>query len=247
MKINKLEKYILSLLSDGKVMSESDIWMDVNIGKSEEKGVPESDVFGAIDSEFNYPPEQVERAINSLESIGLIKVGRRPVRIEKAEVPFDVVDKDDSDVISYDQRWCWISNAGKSGSVNSDGEWISNVRMKNVESVHERQSGIAEGVKQQKKLNMPSTIEKEDISTSKLLKTKRLIGLRKKLIKMSEDYCENVCDDANDFYEMIIYESNIGQTGDGVISKYLRQITASGYNSEEISLVANSLIGRRKI
>ena len=64
---------------------------------------------------------------------------------------------------------------------------------------------------------------------------------------MAKDYCENVCDDSNDFYEMIIYESNIGNTGDGVISKYLRQITASGYNSEEISLVANSLIGRRKI
>lgn len=247
MKINKLEKYILNLLSDGKVMSESDIWMDVNVGQSEEKGVPESNVSGGIDSEFNYPPEQVERAINSLESIGLIKVGRRPVRIEKAEVPFDVVDKDDNDVISYDQRWCWISNAGKSGSANSDGEWISNVRMKNVESVHERQSGMAEGIKSQNKLNMSSAIEKEDVSTSKLLKTKRLIGLKKKLIKMSEEYCENVCDDANDFYEMIIYESNIGQAGDGVISKYLRQITASGYNSYEISLVANSLIGRRKI
>ena len=247
MKVNKLEKYILNLLSDGKVMSESDIWMDVNIGKSEEKGVPESNVFGGIDSEFNYPPEQVERAINSLEGMGLIKVGRRPVKIGKAEVPFDDVDNDNNDVILYDQRWCWISNAGKSGSVNSDGEWTSNVRMKNVESMHERQSGIVEEIKQSKKLNMSSTIEKEDMSTSKLLKTKRLIGLKKKLIKMSEDYCENVCDDANDFYEMIIYESNIGQTGDGVISKYLKQITTSGYNSDDISLVANSLIGRRKI
>ena len=247
MKVNKLEKYILNLLSDGKVMSESDIWMDVNIGKSEEKGVPESNVFGGIDSEFNYPPEQVERAINSLEGMGLIKVGRRPVKIEKSEVSFDAVDNDNNDVISYDQRWCWISNAGKSGSVNSDGEWTSNVRMKNVESMHERQSGIVEEIKQPKKLNAPSIIEKEDISTSKLLKTKRLIGLKKKLIKMAKDYCENVCDDSNDFYEMIIYESNIGNTGDGVISKYLRQITASGYNSEEISLVANSLIGRRKI
>lgn len=250
MKINKLEKYILNLLSNGKVMSESDIWMDVNIDEGGDKGSPENNIFGGRDNEFNYPPEQVERAINGLEGMGLIKVGRRPVRIEPSEVPFDKIDedKDSNDVISYDQRWCWISNAGKDGYVDKNGDWVTHTRKTNVESVHERQSGESEEVKSIKKTKVPSVIhsKNEDVSINKMLKSKRLIELRKKLIKMAEEYCENICDDANDFYEMIIYESNIGQTGDGIISKSLRKLISSGYRSDEIVMVANNLIGRRK-
>ena len=111
--LGKLERYILSLLSDGKVRDESDIWMDINTNKGADRGLAESNIYGQMDNEFKFPPEQVERAISSLYSKGLIIVTTRPIKME---------DKD-GDIISYNQRWCWISNAGKSGKVDKYGDW----------------------------------------------------------------------------------------------------------------------------